>query len=241
MTDAPTIFVSYSHEDEDWKDLVVSHLKVAERQGVFAVWDDRRIGGGGDWRDEIDRALEAADIGVLLISRHFLNSTFIMDHEVNVLLERKRRAGLRLYPILLSDCPWRTVDWLADLNIRPTDGQALAGFVKAAQDSVVSEMVAEIGRLLHGEDEVPGESPQRSMSRPASSARPGLFAQWRSAGLGTRATVIGTVFAGLALLWALFGDGLTSGGGVTATDGGVAVGGDNFGDIKTQSNSTETD
>jgi hypothetical protein len=96
MSDRPTIFVSYSHEDEDWKDLVVGHLQVAERQGVFSVWDDRRIGGGGAWREEIDQALEAAEIGVLLISRHFLNSSFIMDHEVRVLLERRKREGLRL-------------------------------------------------------------------------------------------------------------------------------------------------
>jgi hypothetical protein len=201
MSDRPTIFVSYSHEDEDWKDLVVGHLQVAERQGVFSVWDDRRIGGGGAWREEIDRALEDAEIGVLLISRHFLNSSFIMDHEVRVLLERRKQEGLRLYPILVNDCPWRSVDWLADLNIRPTDGQPLAGFDKATQDSLVTDMVEEISRLLHGEDEVRGAPPRRSTSP----ARPSLFDQWRSAGLGTRATVIGTVFAGLALLWGFFG------------------------------------
>ena len=241
MTDAPTIFISYSHQDEAWKDLVVSHLKVAERQGVFVVWDDRRIGGGGDWRDEIDKALQAADIGVLLISRHFLNSNFIMDHEANVLLERKQREGLRLYPILLSDCPWRTVGWLADLNIRPVDGQALANFDNAAQDSVLTEMVAEIGRMLHGEDEVPTNDPSRSTSRPTAHAQPGLIGQWRSAGLGTRATVIGTVIAGLALLWTVFGDGSTDDGDVSASGGGVAIGGNNFGDVKTNSTSTEKD
>ncbi len=93
MSDAPTIFISYSHQDEDWKDLVVGHLRVAERQGDFLVWDDRRIDGGDDWRREIDQALAAADIGVLLISRHFLTSNFIMDHEVERLLERKARGG----------------------------------------------------------------------------------------------------------------------------------------------------
>ena len=46
MTDTPTIFISYSHKDEKHKDFVVSHLRVAERQGVFDVWDDRRIKGG---------------------------------------------------------------------------------------------------------------------------------------------------------------------------------------------------
>lgn len=237
MTDQPTIFISYSHKDEDWKDLVVGHLQVAERQGVFSVWDDRRIGGGGAWREEIDQALESAEIGVLLISRHFLNSNFIMDHEVRVLLERRKHEGLRLYPILVSDCPWRTVDWLADLNIRPTDGQPLAGFDKAIQDSLVTDMVEEISRLLHGEDEVRGAHPRRSTSP----ARSGFIDQWRSAGLGTRAAVAGAVIAGLGLLWAVFGGEPKTDAGVRATNGGVAVGGDNFGDIETHSTTTNKD
>jgi hypothetical protein len=39
--DRPTVFVSYSHLDETWKDLVVGHLKVLGSD--LEVWDDRRI------------------------------------------------------------------------------------------------------------------------------------------------------------------------------------------------------
>jgi hypothetical protein len=44
----PAVFVSYSHRDEEWKDLLVRHLKVLELEELLTVWDDRRIAAGGD-------------------------------------------------------------------------------------------------------------------------------------------------------------------------------------------------
>ena len=35
----PTVFISYSHKDEDWKDRLVTHLGVLAQQGVLEVWD----------------------------------------------------------------------------------------------------------------------------------------------------------------------------------------------------------
>ncbi|MGI9437795.1 MAG: TIR domain-containing protein, partial [Geminicoccaceae bacterium] len=154
MTDRPTIFISYSHRDEKpWKKLVEDHLRVAERQGVLTVWEDRQIGGGDDWRDEIDDALETADIAVLLISHNFLTSNFIMNHEVSALLERKKRDGLRLYPILVTSCTWQTVDWLERLNIRPLDGRALADFKGNHRHATAAGMAAEVAGLLREDKE----------------------------------------------------------------------------------------
>ena len=39
----PTVFLSYSHRDEPWKDRVATALKALELQGELEVWDDRRI------------------------------------------------------------------------------------------------------------------------------------------------------------------------------------------------------
>lgn len=48
----PTVFISYSHKDEEWKDRLVTHLSVLERAGLLDVWDDRRIEAGADWYAE---------------------------------------------------------------------------------------------------------------------------------------------------------------------------------------------
>ena len=52
---SPSVFISYSHKDEEWKDRLVIHLKVLQMQNVLDVWDDRRIEAGDDWRAEIER------------------------------------------------------------------------------------------------------------------------------------------------------------------------------------------
>lgn len=48
MSDNLAIFISYSHEEEERKNFVVSQTKVAEHQSVFDVRDERRIKMGED-------------------------------------------------------------------------------------------------------------------------------------------------------------------------------------------------
>ena len=43
MDQKQTVFVSYSHQDEKWKDELVKHFKVLEPEGVYRLWDDRQI------------------------------------------------------------------------------------------------------------------------------------------------------------------------------------------------------
>ncbi len=78
----PTVFISYSHQDETWKDQLVRQLRVLEIEGDLSVWDDRKIAAGDAWRAEIAAAMEHARAAVLLISADFLTSEFIRDTEV---------------------------------------------------------------------------------------------------------------------------------------------------------------
>jgi len=43
----PTVFISYSHKDEGWKDRLVAHLGILKAS--LDIWEDRRIGAGADW------------------------------------------------------------------------------------------------------------------------------------------------------------------------------------------------
>ena len=61
------IFISYSHQDEDWKNRVAKQIGVLARAGLDS-WDDRRIAAGDDWHPEIQQAIERCDVAVLLIS-----------------------------------------------------------------------------------------------------------------------------------------------------------------------------
>lgn len=119
----PTIFISYSHADEVWKELVVKHLGGV---ATLDAWDDRRIGAGTDWRSEIESALAAASAAVLLISADFLSSEFINDVELPALFARRARQGVRVIPLVLRPCAWLIQPWLSTLQGRPKDGRPLA-------------------------------------------------------------------------------------------------------------------
>ena len=154
----PIVFISYSHLDEPdqflqpqetrWLSYVSSHLKPATAHGKLELWDDRRIEGGGDWRAEIEDALNRCAVCVFLVSRHSLSSRFILDVEMKRILERHYAGGAHLYPIVITSCDLEVAPWLLKLNLKPTNGTALERYEVAARNAVMAEIAAEIRRLL---------------------------------------------------------------------------------------------
>lgn len=104
---SPRIFISYSHQDEAWKDRLVRQLGVLELEGELSLWHDRKSAAGDDWLAEIKKAIASADAAVLLISADFLTSEFIHDEELPALLKRRDEDGLRVIPLIVRPCPWQ--------------------------------------------------------------------------------------------------------------------------------------
>lgn len=145
----PSVFISYSHNDEAWKDRVVRQLKVL--QVPLSPWHDRHIQAGAKWEDEIRTAMDRAEIAVLLISADFLASEFILGVEVPRLLERHREEGMQLYPIIISPCAWKSIDWLRPIQCRPKDGEPLETFFETSESTGnkhLAMMAQEIATLL---------------------------------------------------------------------------------------------
>ncbi len=65
------IFISYSHKDTAFTDLLVEQLRVLELEGFCDLWADSRIQTGSDWKPRIKQAIEEADIVVLMVSAGF--------------------------------------------------------------------------------------------------------------------------------------------------------------------------
>ena len=65
------LFVSYSHKDEAWLELVRTHLATLHRQGLLFAWSDKDIRPGDAWQEEIEIAISEADVAVLLVSQIF--------------------------------------------------------------------------------------------------------------------------------------------------------------------------
>jgi hypothetical protein len=144
----PSIFISYSHKDEKWKDRLEEQLAVLELQGSYDVWTDRDILAGADWEKDIQQALQKASVAVLLVSARSLTSDYILKKEVVDMLKRRDKEGLTVIPIIVSDCPWRQVDWLAKMQTRPRDGNPLQGMSAARKARELTAIVAEIAQIL---------------------------------------------------------------------------------------------
>lgn len=145
----PLIFISYSHKDEARKDRLVTHLNVLQYQDSLEIWDDRRIEAGGEWFREIEAALNASSIALLLISANFLTSKFITEEEVPRLLQRRAQEGVRLIPVILEPCAWQTVRWLSPHLARPKDGRPLSGGTDHQINTDLTAITLEIDSILH--------------------------------------------------------------------------------------------
>lgn len=136
-----SVFVSYSHEDESWKDRVVSHLRVLEKQGDIQLWDDRQIVPGENWSDAIREALDVASVALLLVSANSLTSDFILGDELPALLKRRALKGLHLIPVIVRPCAWLDVSWLAPIQAFPRDGRALSTLTEGEVDTELTDLV----------------------------------------------------------------------------------------------------
>ncbi|MCU0290211.1 MAG: toll/interleukin-1 receptor domain-containing protein, partial [Acidobacteria bacterium] len=143
------IFISYSHCDAKWKDLLVKHLNILELEEPFSVWEDCKIQSGQFWKVEIEKALKEADIAILMVSVDFLTSKFIIGQEVPFILERRQTAGLKLIPLIVKPCAWERISWLSDIQVFPKNGTPLSLHPKKKIDSILSELINEIGKDKH--------------------------------------------------------------------------------------------
>ncbi|MBE9571429.1 MAG: TIR domain-containing protein [Proteobacteria bacterium] len=144
----PTVFISYSHKDEDWKNRLLTQLKVLQYEDIIDLWEDRRIEAGKDWYEEIQEAINKANVAILLISADFLTSKFIRSEEVPKLLERREKEGIRIFPVVIKPCPWKQVKWLARMNLRPKDGRPISGGNEHQIDTDMMNIAEEVASII---------------------------------------------------------------------------------------------
>jgi hypothetical protein len=93
------VFLSYAHEDTDWMRHLQRQLEPLIRDGTLDVWADSRIAAGDAWSTTIRKHLESARVAVLFVSQAFLDSEYIVEKELPILLEKADYEGLTLISV----------------------------------------------------------------------------------------------------------------------------------------------
>ena len=101
-----SIFISYSHRDEKFREELVSHLASLQRAGIVRAWHDRCLQAGETWAEQIDENIERADVILLLISSDFLASEYCYERELDRALERHRQGLATVIPVVIRSVVW---------------------------------------------------------------------------------------------------------------------------------------
>lgn len=118
------IFISYSHvDDELFKALDVRLRGLGDIFPEIDAWSDQRILAGDDWHGEIQTALAAAQVVVLLVSPEFKASRYIRDHELAPALERHGRGECIVVPVIVRSTPFWDQSAFAHLQALPAGGK----------------------------------------------------------------------------------------------------------------------
>jgi hypothetical protein len=146
------IFISYSHKDEDWRNLLAAHLAPLERAGLVQVWHDRKLLGGDRFDDVIAGELNEADLVLLLVSADFINSEYCYGKELEQALLRERQGTARVLPVILRACRWTALPF-GKLNATPKDGRPVAEW--SDRDAAMDEVAHAIERIAKAKKSAP--------------------------------------------------------------------------------------
>ena len=105
MSDTIEVFISYSKQDKELRDGLLTALRTLETKGIIS-WHDRQILPGTEWDSEIKARLNAADIILLLISSDFLATAYCTQVEIPEALRRHQAGEATVMPVILRACAW---------------------------------------------------------------------------------------------------------------------------------------
>lgn len=108
MTATPHIFICYARTDNEspdpskrWLERLIQMLGPLQLRGMAKAWTDNDVELGEDWHRTIQDSLDQAVAVVLLISPAFLDSKYIHNNEMPVLLKHAQERGVKILPIIV--------------------------------------------------------------------------------------------------------------------------------------------
>ena len=117
-------FITYSHEDTEAKDKLITRLAVMKQQNELVTWHDNEMLPSDKWREEIfSTHLPDSDLLLYLVSASSLASENC-NKELGIALKK----NIKPIPIILEDCDWKKHQ-LGDFQALPDKGNPINEWV----------------------------------------------------------------------------------------------------------------
>ncbi len=143
------VFISYAHEDTDFRERLGRHLSILKNTNVISTWHDRQILAGQDWGHQIDSHIESADVILLLVSEHFLASSYCYEIEMKRALERHEEGSALVIPVILTPVDWKGAPF-DKLQMLPTSARPVTKWPSKAEG--LTDVAKGIRRALQARD-----------------------------------------------------------------------------------------
>lgn len=142
------LFISYSHKDRKFLTELRAHLKPLTRDKTISEWSDEQIEVGSKWFDDIRQALASTKVAVMLVTKDFLASDFIREHELQPLLKAAGSGDVRICWVPVCACTHKETPLNKYQAIIPSD-KPLAQMSKAERDAAWVKICEGINKAMH--------------------------------------------------------------------------------------------
>ena len=158
--DTKRVFISCSSQDSLYLDRLKIHLKGYMSEDTLEIWNEAKIAAGSDGEEEIKSALTQAKVAIVLISSNFLDSDFVREKEIPLLLQADRSGNVRLLPIIIdtSDKSFRLSTFLFsernalnDYQVINSSSTPLKPMKSYEQEVVWNKLAEQVYDILHAQ------------------------------------------------------------------------------------------
>jgi formylglycine-generating enzyme required for sulfatase activity len=136
------IFVSYSHQNSAWVDEngkygLIPWLKQQLKRENVEFWTDHILNNhiGEEYKRNIKKNVQDADIALLLVSQDFATSDFILEFELPWIREEFQNRSLKIIPLLidvLARNGRRNIPWIFELQTIPNESKPIIEYTDNA-------------------------------------------------------------------------------------------------------------
>ncbi len=144
------LFIIYAHKNKGLRQELHKRLKPMEDRGEINVWYDGEIIPGQEWKKDIIKHLQEANLVLYLASRKSLDSKNCNDELARTIKEIKKGSRKKYIPIVLHQCSWKTHEVngqeLGDIQALPKNGKAITRWKN--RDEAWQDVVEGIGKAI---------------------------------------------------------------------------------------------